>query len=577
SRLFSQILIDGLIWFIRFIRDYKISLIHANSTGGFILLASISAVLKKIPFTWHVRTTSSAGILDFLLALLSKKIIVISEAVKRKFKFYPFKNKITLIYNGIDLDKFSQSKKNLREVFGFKEDDVIVGSVGRFVSWKGYHYLLKALAILLTFEPKAKVLILGLDYSKNNSYLRYLEKLTKKLKLSDKVFFLKNIDVASFILTLDVFVFTSKNESFGRAIVEAMASKKPIVAFRGGAVPEILEDKKEALLVKFGDYKELAKKIFLLLKDKDLKEKIAQNAYLKSKNFDLKINLENIDRVYKEILNKNLIKVDCDFCKSSFAKVLDKEDNFFLVECIRCNLIHISPKPVFCSLKSYYGKNYYKDWINQQANISKKIFLNRFKKIEEYKKVGNILDIGAGLGEFLAIAKQKGWQVWGTEISEYAAQFAKENFKIDIFCGALEEANFEDNFFDVVTLWHVLEHIDEPIKYLKEIKRILKKDGILVIALPNLDDYIYKLAYRIFKTKASKEYSIKDREHHIFAFKQKTLKRILLSLGFSIIKIDIDKERFIFYERLLDNFAYIFYKIFRKNFGIAYEVYAKKL
>ncbi|MCM8787049.1 MAG: glycosyltransferase [Candidatus Omnitrophica bacterium] len=570
--------LKNLIWFFEFIRDYKINLIHANSTGGFILLASISAFCKKIPFIWHVRATKSAGILDFLLALLSTKIIVVSEAVKKRFRFFPFKSKITRIYNGIDLNKISQGKQNLKEVFGFRDEDVIVGSVGRFVSWKGYHYLLKALAILVNFKSNLKVLILGLDYDKNNPYVRYLEKLTEKLNLKDKVFFLKKMeDVASFISMLDVFVFTSKNEPFGRALIEAMALKKPIVAFKSGAIPEIVEGRKEALLAKFGDYKDLAKKIFLLLNDKDLTEKISQNAFLRAKNFDLKINLESIDKVYKEILNKNIIKVDCDFCKSNYAKLLDREDNFFLVECIRCNLIHIAPKPTFNFLKSNYGKNYYQSWERQQANIRKKIFLNRFKKIEKYKKIGNILDIGAGLAEFLAIAKQKGWQVWGTEISEYAASFAKENFKIDIFCGSLEEANCKDNFFDVVTLWHVLEHIGEPIKYLKEIKRILKKDGLLVIALPNPDDYIYQLVYKIFKTKSPKEYTIKSREHHIFCFKQKTLRRILLSLGFSIIKIDIDKERALFYERLLDNFAYIFYKIFRKNFGIAYEIYAKKL
>ncbi|MDF1593537.1 MAG: class I SAM-dependent methyltransferase [Desulfobacterales bacterium] len=101
------------------------------------------------------------------------------------------------------------------------------------------------------------------------------------------------------------------------------------------------------------------------------------------------------------------------------------------------------------------------------------------------KKGGHLLDVRCGEGSFLAVVQKEGWRVSGTEFSMFAAKQAADLLNIDIFCGKLSNAGFHENSFDVVTMWHVLEHVDDPKKYLEEIHRILKPNGLFVFAVPD--------------------------------------------------------------------------------------------
>jgi len=83
------------------------------------------------------------------------------------------------------------------------------------------------------------------------------------------------------------------------------------------------------------------------------------------------------------------------------------------------------------------------------------------------------------------LAKDQGWEVYGVEMSEDACQFAQRKFGLNIFCGGLKEASFSSDYFDVVTLWNVLDHMTDPQQHLSEIKKILKNDGLLFLRLPN--------------------------------------------------------------------------------------------
>jgi len=108
---------------------------------------------------------------------------------------------------------------------------------------------------------------------------------------------------------------------------------------------------------------------------------------------------------------------------------------------------------------------------------------------------GLILDVGCGNGTFLAKMKNLGWQVCGTEVDENAALAARKEFGLEVFIGELKDAVFSNDFFDVITLGHVVEHLYDPIELLEECKRILKPNGKLIITTPNTSG----LACRIFK------------------------------------------------------------------------------
>jgi SAM-dependent methyltransferase len=149
---------------------------------------------------------------------------------------------------------------------------------------------------------------------------------------------------------------------------------------------------------------------------------------------------------------------------------------------------------------------------------------------------------GCGMRDsaFLQLAQNNGWEIRGTEYSPYAAKFAGDLLKADIYCGHLMDARYEDSFFDVVTFWHVLEHLHDPMRYLQEAHRILKPSGQLVIAVPNVNDYIMQLAYRLVKGRSLKLFSKDDREIHLYHFSAETLRKYLRETGFECQKISPD-------------------------------------
>ena len=98
---------------------------------------------------------------------------------------------------------------------------------------------------------------------------------------------------------------------------------------------------------------------------------------------------------------------------------------------------------------------------------------------------GRVLDVGCGRGVLLQEFRRRGWEVQGTELSESAASYARQTLKIPVEIGDLEAIGFPPNYFDAITLWHVLEHVADPRALLAEIRRILKPDGVLLVAVPN--------------------------------------------------------------------------------------------
>ena len=91
--------------------------------------------------------------------------------------------------------------------------------------------------------------------------------------------------------------------------------------------------------------------------------------------------------------------------------------------------------------------------------------------------------------------KNKGWEISGVESSKSGAAIGKKVYGIDIFNGSLNEAHYRDNSFDIITMWHVLEHVSEPTEIFQEVKRILKPGGIFLVAVPNIES----LEAKVFK------------------------------------------------------------------------------
>jgi SAM-dependent methyltransferase len=136
---------------------------------------------------------------------------------------------------------------------------------------------------------------------------------------------------------------------------------------------------------------------------------------------------------------------------------------------------------------------------------------------------GRLLDVGCGLGHLLS-GVDKRWERHGIEISEYAAERAAEHGVI--FHGDLENANYPDRFFDVVTLYHVIEHMEDPERELREIKRILKPGGWLIAGTPNFDSACAR--------RFGDNFRLLHDVTHISLFSAESLRRLLEDNGFSV-------------------------------------------
>lgn len=288
-----------IIWLINIINP---RIIHCNSATSFpSFFWALIAKILKIPFVLHVRVVDKAAFKDDIIAYLSCKIIVISEAVKNKLPI-KWHNKIVKIYNSVDFRDFKAltDKERLKNETGFFENEKIIGIFSRLVKWKGHGLFLGAARIIIDRGFKCKFLIVGDGEEYKNIKNKILE-----LNLSDYTVmtgYRKNI--ADYMNICDIVVNPSiEPEPFGRVIIEAMSLFKPVIASDAGGPLEIIENGIDGVLCR-PDAESISLNIIKLLENKEFLMNIAINAHKKAiENFDICRQIEKIENLYKEILN----------------------------------------------------------------------------------------------------------------------------------------------------------------------------------------------------------------------------------------------------------------------------------
>jgi SAM-dependent methyltransferase len=239
--------------------------------------------------------------------------------------------------------------------------------------------------------------------------------------------------------------------------------------------------------------------------------------------------------------------ISCNLCGNTNYKVLyhipdllleNKDRLFTIVRCDNCGLIYQNPRPTQEEIGQYYPQEYEpycqdrsENWIIKKVNlygIEKRCQL--INSLPGMGMGGRLLDIGCSTGLFLnELQRYVHWQLWGIETSEYAARIARDSFKLEVFNGSLSQANYPTGYFDVVTLWDVLEHLPDPSDTLEEISRITKSQSYLVIRLPNYDSFDSKLF--------GPAWAGLDLPRHYYVFSKQNINRLLERIGFSITKI----------------------------------------
>ena len=198
-----------------------------------------------------------------------------------------------------------------------------------------------------------------------------------------------------------------------------------------------------------------------------------------------------------------------------------------IVRCKKCGLVYVNPRHSEEEMVDAYAKGMEDGYVSQ-AQERMNTFKNSLEKVERIAgKKGKILDVGCAAGFFLNVAKAAGWQVYGVEPNKWMASFGNREYGVNIRQGTLRGAKFNRGFFDVVTMWDVLEHTGDPTSELEEALRVLKPGGLLVVNVPNFASSFS----RIFKRKWWFVLS-----NHVYYFTPQTIRGMLEKTGFEVVK-----------------------------------------
>ncbi len=237
---------------------------------------------------------------------------------------------------------------------------------------------------------------------------------------------------------------------------------------------------------------------------------------------------------------------NCPLCSNNnYIEIYKERVSIGIVRCRICDLIYVNPM-VKEPDKIYWGdeKKYYEEakliFREQAKHHRDSNYLEDLKIIESIKPTGNFLDIGTNMGFFLRHTRRKQWNVFGVEPSPALSDMARKYFGLNVKTAYLENSGFENNFFDVVTMTDVFEHIPEPKKMLFDVRKLLKKGGILFIKVPNGKYNLLKLSIAKLAKKV-KNYDIFDSYEHVTHYTDNTIRKMLEESGFKIIKIFIGK------------------------------------
>jgi glycosyltransferase involved in cell wall biosynthesis len=301
------------------IDDYDINLIHSHGyktdAYGYLAARNAGVPIVATSHLWTRRTTSLRlyAYIDQLILRRFNHVVAVSDEIATEIRAAGVSpDKVSVIDNGVDLEAFQNPSLKARAEFG-ESGMRIVGGVGRLVDQKGFDYLLRAVPRILERFPNTKFLIVG-----EGTERAKLEALASELNISRQVQFLGvRSDMPSIYASFDVFILPSVNEGMPIALIEAMASAKPVVATRVAAVPKIVVHGQTGLLIEPRNPEALSKAICMLLENSALCERLSKAALARiQQQFSSEVMAQRYLRLYHELRINDGRIADRALCKN---------------------------------------------------------------------------------------------------------------------------------------------------------------------------------------------------------------------------------------------------------------------
>ncbi len=240
-------------------------------------------------------------------------------------------------------------------------------------------------------------------------------------------------------------------------------------------------------------------------------------------------------------MNSSTLSQSCILCGHEQRRLWFYVDGSPIWRCPGCGLVSAPPLPL--PVEKLYDYTYFNStemkggYANYFAGVAlnRATFAHRLHSISAKReslglaRTGRILDIGCALGDFLELAHAVGWDTVGLEISTYAAAFAHKRRNLKIIVGSLDALNSPSAKFDVITLYDVLEHFEQPLESMRKVRNLLSPDGLVHLVTPNVEGVWRRLLGHSW-------YHFKPGEH-LYYFSPTTIRRLLEASGFEVMDI----------------------------------------
>ena len=431
------------LWWL--IRSRGIGLVHANDFW-YIPLVGRAAAWARVPCVAHVRQEIEPRRVQQYRMGSVDRILTVSEQIRETgLRGGLLPERVQTCYSGLDLDGVPRTADGaaVRSRYGFDEKTFLVGAVANLFPRKGYEHLIRAVHLAAPNVPTVGCLIVG---EGDPGYRAGLDALTRDLGLAGRVVFAGfQSDVFPYLAAMDLFVLPSVMEGFGIALLEAMAMGRPVVATKVGGVPEVVEEGVTGLLVPPADPASLARAIVRLAEAPELRRQLGgAGAERVRERFHVTRMSEQLQGVYEELLKPPAAAraggdgPQPDAALGVHEAVLD--------------LVGAEPR-------------------------------------------GRVLDAPAGEGALAQRLLALGFEVICGDIEPgrfRAPGFGCEPVDLD---GPLP---YRDGSFDAATCIEGIEHLENPHHTLRELARVLRPGGCLVVSTPNLVSVKSRLRFLLY-------------------------------------------------------------------------------
>lgn len=421
----------------------------SNQSKGQIY-GGLASYAARRPSVWWQQGIPGPSTIENIAGRIPVDLVIASSepAVQAQRLLTP-NPRVELVHLGIDTGAVrlrSGSGAAIRASNGW-DDQTLVGIVGRLQEWKGQDVFLRAMAQLArTHADTEFVVVGGAVLGWEGDYPERLQTLAAELGIRDQVHFVGHQDdVYPWFDALDIVVHASYDEPFGLVLIEAMALGKPLVAAAAGGPLEIIEDGVSGCLVPPGDHEAMADAISKLLQDEHLRHRVENAAAVRAEMFDEARMAKHVAELLHEV--------------AGVARDARSEPSPALVE------------------RSVPG-------LHQHV----------FDHVVRDLPLGTALDVGAGTGAFAERLARCGHEVLAADLDPSSFQ-ATTPFKTVDLNSSDWGRQVGEMKWSLVTAIEVIEHLENPIGFLRDLGRLLTPDGVAIVTTPNVDSLPARLKF----------------------------------------------------------------------------------